>query len=498
MHQDKSQEIVIITSEDGVWREEKISLGEEGPPDPRAAKPGIERGWSPWQWKRMFKEKMSPGYQEAMEGLRNADTRIARFSDELSYLANLLPKDPTKLPDIALVLMEIKQRLDSIVEAGKQVKPAKDKKLQDFYGRFHIKIPENLRTPGKIATAGIMGDFVRFLGRKIFELTDPDVREMKRVVAHLLNTTKQTVKSVNKTLDDMRSARKTGDVDRYIEGIKFIAKEQTDFRREFSMVYNSYLREPYEQAYALEQEEKAKAEAEGREFEKPFEEVVFEQGQAKVIEVDSPPQGESDPLEVAQDAEEPLEPHEIPRGFGPPEPSGEWEERYQAVPPTEDEPSTRRIDVEQVHRRQQEELEGPLTQRAPVTVDEGWPAGGPESQVETQPPQRREAPPKTLPSPRLEGGVGGEETPSSSELDIKPRYEWEAPTLPAELMKQQSVRVVDRASHARFLSELGEIAERENKYVVAAFMAKYSEKLEKTNPHASAALLKAAQEISND
>ena len=109
---------------------------------------------------------------------------------------------------------------------------------------------------GKIAQGGLIGDFVQFIGRKLFELTDTDTREMKRVVQHLLTTTKQIVESTNKTLHEMLQSRKTGDVAKYIEGVQFIAKEQKGFREEFDAVYDSYLKEPYEHALALEQQAK--------------------------------------------------------------------------------------------------------------------------------------------------------------------------------------------------------------------------------------------------
>ena len=86
MHQDKPKEIVVITSQDGVWREETIpllglgllSLGVLFEGDPT---PGVERGWSPFQWGRMYKEKMSPGFQEGMRELRTVDDNISRFSN---------------------------------------------------------------------------------------------------------------------------------------------------------------------------------------------------------------------------------------------------------------------------------------------------------------------------------------------------------------------------------------------------------------------------------
>ena len=619
MHQDKPKEIVIITSQDGIWREEKISLaarpratseplsGEEGPPDPGAERPGIDRGWSPFQWKRKYKEFASPGYESAMKGLRNADNRIARFSDELNYLANLLPSDPTKLPDIALILIEIKQRLDSIVTAGRQVTPAKDKKLQDFYGRFRVKIPKNLRTPGKIATAGLIGDFVRFLGKKIFEYTDTDIREMKRVVKHLLNTTKQTVKTINKVLDDMRSARKTGDIDKYIEGVRFISKEQGDFRREFSAVYDSYLKDAYQHAYALEQEEKAKAKAEGREHEESFDDVSFEKGELTVNDSPiSPTEEQVAPLDEAakadkspdtvrdsaiseehQQAIKQFEEHaekilEMQRsqpdlidmkqvqknlqraqealGLTPEEVAETrvWQRLTQTVDmpppltvdmPPEDFEGTRQVDMGDVVRREQEaedQEHAALLQKfhalrrdygdepaidwwrrqmkTPVLdetihdfgLDQTIHDFGLDQTMRQPAPNRPGAElGETLPSgvadPRMEAVEG--RPPSSSEPEVSP---YANPNAPKHLRVDKDaiqppfaddghpslasdVEVaMAKVAHTRFLSELGEIAEKENKYIVAAFMARYSEELEKTNPHASAALLRAAQEISND
>ncbi len=358
-----------------------------------------------------------------------------------------------------------------------------DSKLQDFYGRFHVKIPKDLRTPGKIATAGMIGDFVHFVGRKVFEWTDTDIREMKRVVTHLLNTTKQIVDLTNNTLKEMRSARKLGNIDEYVEGIRLIGKEQSSFKREFSDVYNSYLKEPYEHAYKLDQEKRVKDEAEGRET--PYEEVVFAaDGQANVIEVDSPPLDETDPLQAAEDAED--------------SPKGSESE----IPDT-------------VKQTPVEIGDSPPTTRSPQTQPQnlGDPiAVIPESQPSASEPDIVE-PDVAEPQPNdtlVE--VGGEETPPSSDLKIDPKSDPKSKIIkefPAGVPGYgnaddghpvlSSVEIaMTKVAHTKFLSELGKIAEKENKYIVAAFMAKYSEELEDTNPQASAALLKAAQEISND
>lgn len=70
--------------------------------------------------------------------------------------------------------------------------------------------------------------------------------------------------------------------------------------------------------------------------------------------------------------------------------------------------------------------------------------------------------------------------------------------MPALAMDSEVELAMTKVAHARFLERLGKIAETENKYVVAAFMAKYSEELEETDPQASERLLRAALSISND
>lgn len=561
MNQDKLEEITVITSQDGIWREEKVPLTGLGLLS-LAAKfvgekdPDIERSWSPFQWGRMYKEKMSPGFEVSMKDLRTIDDNIRNFSNELNYLTDILPRDPTKLPDIALILIEIKQRLDSIVEAGKQLKPAKDKKLTDFYGRFHIKIPPRFRTAseigdGKIANAGLIGDFIKWVGKAIYELTDSETREMKRVVNHLLETTRSTVKDINRTLDDMLSARKTGDIDKYIEDVKFIAQEQADFKREFSSVYDAYLKVPYEHALEMEEAAKREAEEQGKVFKPSNEEVSVGPAGVEIREVESPPTpAEADPIGQAQRAEEGPLPEEGKPIYGPPPPVVEG----LPTPPMEPVPDTgitRISPVELAQERDQGfppsiQVEEPrrVRQPTPIGVEEAkpeseikveLPPGGMEVErfspgISAEPPiseppisvgppiseppvseppkaYRRIAPPVSSVPPvdvRL-GPVGGESTPSSGSplpLEAPPEKKPRKKRKPAERkQKNTSIEIQDamvKVSHARFLTRLGKIAETENKYIVAAFMAKYSEELEETNPQASAALLRAAQELSND
>jgi hypothetical protein len=499
MNQDKPEEIVVITSQDGVWREEKVPLTGlglislavkfEGEKDP-----DIERTWSPFQWGRMFKEKLYPGFEESMKELRIVDDRITQFSKELNYLADLMPNDPTKLADIALILIEIQQRLSSIVEAGSQVKPFKDRRVSDFYGRFHVKIPENLRTSrassedddGKVATAGLIGDFVDFIGKAIFEYTDAETREMKRVVKHLMETTKQTVSSVNRTLNDMLDARKTGDIDKYIELIKFIGKEQAELRKEFDVVYDAYLKEPHERALQLEAQAEAEAKARGEKYQKTHEELSAGEDGLTVVEVDDPAPEEAAPLEAAEDAEEPPTAL-IPGG------TGAAQMRHPESGMELSEPVV-------------ELGEGELTSEEQRAVEQ---ARVPEAVVQPESGEEIESlhPDKPLPEPEVE-----EKAPITQRVPVLPPQPAEepaqeglivAPTLEQTQQYGRQVRmqletVLTKASHARFLNKLAKIAETENKYVVAAFMAKYSDELEDIDPEASAALLKAAQEISND
>jgi len=104
---------------------------------------------------------------------------------------------------------------------------------------------------------------------------------------------------------------------------------------------------------------------------------------------------------------------------------------------------------------------------------------------------------------RMEEGIGGEASPSTKP---KPepiggsKYNDEAvnPLFSDDYVYSKVELAITKVAHTRFLKELEEIAETQNKYIVAAFMARYSEQLEDTNPHAAKELLKAAQSIAND
>jgi len=328
---------------------------------------------------------------------------------------------------------------------------------------------------------------------------------MKRVVKHLLDTTNSTVKNINRTLDEMRSARKTGDIDKYIESVKFISKEQADFKREFSAVYDAYLKVPYEHALALEEEAKQEAAERGEVFKPSHEEVsIGADGKIDVIEVDDPPPEEVEPLEAAEDAEE-------PRGEFSPPPEGVEYSPQAMEPPTDSElPPTRIVDVEQAQLTDPETA--PSTVHVPPPVGEEpvpptqrsqqlgvSPKAPPSSEMDISPSQPIPQPkPESEPPYKMDPETGEwSDKPSKQQVGPRLRIEEVEPQLPPGLGAQIE-KAMTKASHARFLDRLTKIADTENKYIVAAFMAKYSEELEDTNPKASAALLKAAQEISND
>ena len=562
----KSQEITIITSQDGIWKEEKLSFAQE-------------HAYSPWQWKRMFKEQVSSAYHSSMQELKKVDNIINTFASELNYLLKLLPSDPTKLADIALIIIEIKQRIDSIIEVGQHVTSPSADKIKEFCGRFNIKIPKHLRTAEtdsdeKIATAGILGSFVRQVGKVLHHLTDTDIREMKISVKHLLNITRQTVKSINQTLKDMRSARKTGDIERYIQDVQFISQEQLDFKDEFSTIYDTYLKGAYEYAVDKELEAKQRAEERGERFVPKREEVsIDDRGNLDVIEVNLPPE-ESPAISEEQPEVNALpptvmqqpelsqkKPHYITPSALQRLPLYETP-NYSEIPPTPQTPVTKDTDWEQVYKKelgldeeyskQRQLLEnlGPQG-RGSEPVLQQFQGGEPSSQFELTPPSEPDTtrwyertmrspvfevnPNKQQPSPevevqmsqpdpetvrhtmrgpaqpikeythtptmrgpiqreRFEVGLSGQ-PPSSSELNIAPSQQ-EVNINPIHEYSSKIEEALIRVSHTRFLNKLNKIATTENQYIVAAFIAKYSEKLENINPYASAALLKVAQEIS--
>jgi hypothetical protein len=447
MQSDQLKEITVIVAENGTWREEKVSLG--------ASRGDREFGksYSPWQWKRMYREHASDTYGEAMDALRDADNKIRGFSNELKYFISLLPKDPTKLPDIALILGAIDKKLSDIKGAGEGIKDVRNKSLSDFYGSFSIEMPSHLKQDAqpKVATASLIGDFISYLGRKIFEYTDPEIREMKRAVSHLIGTTQMLVKSIDSYLDDMLKARKTGDVAAYIDSLKLIAQDQAEFKTEYSKVYDAYLKESYIAAITEYQSKHGDV--------KPEQEKVH-------IEQDESGEGHVVPSEEMEDV------------------------------PSEDEA----IAEERVRRQQAIDMsreegaipEAPPSQEPPAEQPEAPEAPAPPPAEQTPSSKPKQEGPSEIDQRLSEGVTNTEEEQKDNTPDINKQI------IEALQAKSSTELILDKAENARFLARLGRIAETENKYIVAAFMAKYSEALEDSNPKASEELLLAAQSILND
>lgn len=421
-------------------------------------KPGVKektKRWlketSPTRW---VAEQASPDYATHMDTLREVDDQIKIWTDDLSSALDRA-EDAKKIGkplDAIFWLGQINTRLKLISGKKKELEDLEGDYLEKYFGEYEQPLPEDYFSEGeeKLVQAGVLD----YLGRRItthkFEQAHKRrLQEASRALVRLLNLAKIAVGRTQSMLKDMSSARGSGDISRYIQLLEKIGEQQSKFETEFRAIYDRQFAPMVAKIKQRQMEEKERAskiteEANRREKER--------MQQAGLIPT------EPSPFSTAPT-------HRMPMA---------------ELPPSAPIPLIQRTTPEQL-----------VSEEAPISLE---PATIPES----------EAMPVSSESLIEDVSVpSSQELPSAKSLEAEweRRMQTKKKEAPPETVRSQAKtdmeKMIIKMNHAKFHKELEKASSKNDPYLLAAMMLKYSEMIDEDDPQKSLELLSIAEGILN-
>lgn len=423
----------------------------------------LKERFMPSSWVRMFGEGLIGDYAKKMDTLRDVDDRIHEWTKDLGALTKEMRQAlrGSRFIDVAILLGRLNKKLKNVHEAGKEVKKIEEGALRDFERKHDLNIPDDIlgteSESGLTTEAGFLSDLKRKWIAKKFETA----QKQKRTIAlnSLVDRAERLAKSVRSHVNNLGTARASGDIGRYVDHLKQISLEQKEFQSMFVPIYNLYLKPVVDEAIRerkdleLEKEEflkKNKSEEEARlaelglnvpAEEKPTEEkAVSEDEMGPVIRV-KPPVGLGERIAPVE-----LEAPEV----------GVESETLSEVLPVEHRPSAFSVHGPSEHKP--EAFQGIPTK---ITPELALPPVSIEEKKKRT--SRKKAPPTT---PAV---------PTTADMEMN--------------------KIITKHNHAKFIMELVKASEQEDPYLLAAMLSKYAEQIEDEDLQKSLELLAISEGI---
>ena len=218
---EQSEEILLITADEvGNWREEKVSVA------------GI---------RRMLSERFSPEYREQMQTLRETDDVIRAWSNALKDTVKELKKAfrAGRIIDVAILFARFNKHLHTVVDIGKDVEVFYERSLAEFESGHELDDLSDIEELGG-KTAGVVGDLARkYIAKRIY---NKEIKERNMAIRRLISKAELVYKTIDTYLDEMKSAKKAGDIGKYVDYLRKISAKQKGFEAEFLPAYNRYLK----------------------------------------------------------------------------------------------------------------------------------------------------------------------------------------------------------------------------------------------------------------
>lgn len=389
---------------------------------------------------RWIAERTSPEFAQQMNTLREVHDQVENWTKDLGSALDRA-QDARKLGkplDAVFWLGQINNRLKLVGDEKDKLKGIEEEHLEKYFEEHEEEIPDDYFETGKhrIVEAGILDDLGRQLTTRKFQRAHRlRLKEQDLALKKLLGSAKTIVGRTYTLLREMSKAIGSGDVSRYIQILEIISKQQSNFESEFRAIYEKYFA-----GMAAKIKERRKQEEERST--KIKEEA--EQRERERLERGISPEISTSPPISEVPATAPM--------------SGAFPNLEIEQPPTLDpetlEPATREFIPSEPKSSLVVDLSTPSSQDLPLPS---------ESENEEEFEGRR-----TLPSPTLRSGA-----------------------------KTEIENMILKMNHTKFHNELQKAATKNDPYLLAAMMLKYSEMIDDVDPQKSLELLSIAEGILN-
>lgn len=401
----------------------------------------IERGRrylseiSPSRW---VAEQAFPGYKEQMIVLRQVDDQIKEWTKDLSDALDRAQdaKKYGKPLDVLFWLGQINNRLKLVSNKKKDLAAVQEEPFEEYFGETEYGIPDDYFQTGenKIIEAGVVQDVKRWVGtRKLRELHRKRFLEQERALVKLLNLAKSTVNRTYSLLNEMSKARGSGDIDNYIKLLEKVSEQQGRFENEFQSIY-----------------------------ERNFADMVSRIKERKKQE-------EERAIKIREEAEQ-REKERLERAG-----LTATEIAPQPAPVTETIPSTVQMEPSK---------EVPSLDIPAPTIKEREPESGIIFDVSA--PSSQDLPISSVPDTTVDEDEEFGPVTLADPTVRSPRY-----------ATTQIDQMIIKMNHARFYDELKKASTKNDPYLLAAMMLKYSEMIDEIDPQTSLELLSVAEGILN-
>lgn len=351
-----------------------------------AARPGLwlRKKLSPGRWaKGLFSD-----YAEKLKIMDKVDEEIYQWVKELEYLMKKLKKlkghKARKTVDAAVLLGAINKRLQQIVAAGEEVEQVHEEKIREFESNYEFdfdveeylseespfglsdKEREALKKELREKHAGFVDDLKRrFLA---YRLETKRSKDRKKAINKLIELAERTVESVKERLKRMEKAVGSGQIGEYIDDLKHISRLQSKFDDKFTSIYSEHLAEIVD---PILEQYKQKA--------KEPQTVEVEEGQVQEApasdEPEAQPEQQPDVVPTGPGLDQPL-PQDVEGPSGQPEAVVEIENQPYTVDILEE------VDIDPTPGRRKKKEPTPeapgIIPEAPEEPEIGYMGGGPE------------------------------------------------------------------------------------------------------------------------
>lgn len=401
----------------------------------------IERGRrylseiSPSRW---VAEQAFPGYKEQMIVLRQVDDQIKEWTKDLSDALDRAQdaKKYGKPLDVLFWLGQINNRLKLVSNKKKDLAAVQEEPFEEYFGETEYGIPDDYFQIGenKIIEAGVVQDVKRWVGtRKLRELHRKRFLEQERALVKLLNLAKSTVNRTYSLLNEMSKARGSGDIDNYIKLLEKVSEQQGRFENEFQSIYERNFADMVSRIKERKKQEEERA-IKIREEAEQREKERLERAGLTATEIAPQPA----PVIETIPSTVQMEPSKEVPSLDIPAPTIKEREPESGIIFDVSAPSSQDL---------------PISSVPDTTVDEDEEFG-----------------PVTLADPTVRS----------------PRY-----------ATTQIDQMIIKMNHARFYDELKKASTKNDPYLLAAMMLKYSEMIDEIDPQTSLELLSVAEGILN-
>lgn len=432
----------------------------------------IDEKINPMRW---ISEKVSPEYSGELDVLRDVHREVETWTNDLSNALDraLDAKKLGKPLDCIFWLGQINNRLKLVSDEKEKLVNVKDRFLDKYFEEADQDIPDDYFETGKhkIVEAGVFNDLGRQISTWRFEKShEKFLMEQSRALIGLLNLAKTTVAGTYSYLNKMSKALGRGDISEYVSILEKIGQLQSKFQDKFRSVYNTHFAamvEKIKERKKIEQERSARIKDEADQRERDRLEKL---NKPLVDPIVDPIGNVTDPIKSI------IEPIADPT----------IEPKIKLVNPIAEVPDSKLIEEpkELVESKPAKE-----SVKEPVKIKE------PKEYVLPPTPGARDSKWRRLKKKKENPIVD----PVARKEKLKKLQEEAEQQLKSEKSSTASVQeAVLKNNHIKFHRELEKASVKNDPYLLAAMMLKYSEMIDETDPEKSLQLLAIAEGILNE